>query len=76
MNAKDIRNLYELDDLNLRIELARKNKSMAWLAREIGVTRQYIWALVKSKSISRVNDFARVLGVDPKILYTPKTDIF
>ena len=58
----------KLNTLNLRIELAKINKSHAWLAGKLGFSRQYLSQLVKAENPRRVHQIADVLGVDPKDL--------
>ena len=57
-----------LDTRKLRIELAKIDHNYAWLAKEIGYTRQYITYLVKNKSIQHVDKIADALGLAPKDL--------
>jgi hypothetical protein len=58
----------ELDTYRLRVELAKINRSRQWLAEKIGYTRQYVYYLVKNKSIKHVEKMANALGLDPKDL--------
>jgi hypothetical protein len=52
-----------LDTQKLRIELAKINKSHAWLAKQIGFSRQYMGWIVKTKSVVRIDDMAEVLNM-------------
>ena len=58
----------KLNTQKIRIELAIINKSQAWLAKQMGYTRQYINFLMKRKSVLRVNEMATILGIDPNDL--------
>ena len=58
----------KLNTLQLRIELAKIDKSRAWLARQMGFTRQYLTQLVQSKSLKYVGEMAYILDIDPKDL--------
>jgi len=58
----------KLNTLQLRIELAKIDKSRAWLARQMGFTRQYLTQLVQSKSLKYVGEIAYILDIDPKDL--------
>jgi DNA-binding Xre family transcriptional regulator len=61
-------NIYELNTLKLRVELAKIEKNQTWLADQIGVSRQYVAQLIKNKRLSRVEDFARVLKIEVRDL--------
>jgi len=54
----------KLNTLQLRIELAKIDKSRAWLARQMGFTRQYLTQLVQSKSVKYVGEIAYILDID------------
>ena len=54
----------KLNTLQLRIELAKIDKSRAWLARQMGFTRQYLTQLVQSKSLKYVGEIAYILDID------------
>ena len=58
----------QLDAQKLRIELAKINKSHAWLAYQLGFSRQYLGQLVKAESGRCIDDMAKVLKVNPKSL--------
>ena len=60
--------VYELNVTRLRVELAKIDKNYSWLAEQMGVTRQYIHSEIKKRSVSRVEDFAKILGVDEEDL--------
>lgn len=62
----------ELDHIRLKVELAKREKNLTWLADQMGVSRQYIWAEVKRRSITRVPDFARILRIRQRDLYQAK----
>ena len=54
----------KLNTLQLRIELAKIDKSRTWLARQMGFTRQYLTQLVQSKSLKYVGEIAYILDID------------
>ena len=49
-------------------ELAQRKKSSAWLARQIGCTRQSLYESIMSGSIKRAGQIGEVFGVTPKLL--------
>jgi len=53
----------KLDTQKLRIELAKINKSHAWMARKLGFSRQYLSQLVKAENAKHVYRMASVLGI-------------
>lgn len=57
-----------LDTQKLRVELAKINKSHAWLARELGFSKQYMGWIVKTKSVVRIDDMAETLNMKRKDL--------
>jgi hypothetical protein len=52
-----------LDRQKLRIELAKINKSHAWLAKKLGFSRQYMGWLTKTQSVKCVDEMAEVLNM-------------
>ncbi len=57
-----------LDKQKLRMELARINKSHAWLARQLGFSRQYLNFLIKKESTKNIEDIAQILDVTKQAL--------
>jgi hypothetical protein len=54
----------KLDTQKLRIELARINKSHAWLAGKLGFSRQYMRQLVKTENARCVYRIASILEIN------------
>ena len=57
-----------LNTLQLRIELAKIDKSRAWLARQLGFSRQYLTQLVQAESTKYVGEIAYILDIDKEDL--------
>jgi len=57
-----------LDKQKLRMELARINKSHAWLARRLGFSKQYLSELIKKESTKHVEDIAEILDTTKRSL--------
>ena len=57
-----------LDKQKLRMELARINKSHAWLARKLGFSKQYLSFLIKKESLKNIEDIAEILDVTKRSL--------
>lgn len=58
----------KLDRKRILDELAKRKKSSAWLAREIGCTRQSLHENIMRGSIKRVGQIGEALGITPKLL--------
>jgi hypothetical protein len=52
-----------LDTQKLRIELAKIDRSHAWLARKLGFSRQYMGWLTKTESVKYVDEMAEALNM-------------
>jgi len=58
----------KLDPKKLRIQLAIINKSHAWLARQLGFSRQYLGQLVKAENPRCATRMAKILKIRKKDL--------
>jgi len=60
----------QLNDLQIRMELARLNRNQAWLAEQIGVSRQYLNWMVRNRKVNRrrIRQIASVFGCPEKYL--------
>ena len=56
--------MQKLNTLKLRVRLAELDKPKAWLAREIGISRQYMHHIIKCKKVNHIQKIASVLGID------------
>ncbi|MFW5908030.1 MAG: helix-turn-helix transcriptional regulator [Desulfosalsimonas sp.] len=51
-------------------ELSQRGKSQAWLAKQMGVSRQRLYHILKHRPITQADCIAKVLGYEPKDLIT------
>ena len=55
---------------SIRVGIARLNKNKAWLAKELGVSKQYVSAIcsgVDVPSTDRIQELARLFNVDVSV---------
>ena len=70
MNEK-YKEMFELDDIRVDIELAKLRKSRSWLAEQLGMTRQRYGYYHNSRSIKYVDEISDIFGVKVYDLLTP-----
>ena len=61
----------ELNRKKIVMELDRLGKNQAWLAREMGVTRQWIFQIINNSNgatLKTIDKIGQALGIDPKDL--------
>ena len=58
----------ELNTQKIEDELKRIGKSHSWLAKKMGIARQYVSYIFKTKPITQAERIAEVFGIDPKDL--------
>ncbi len=58
----------ELNVEKIKVELKRIGKNQSWLAKEMGVARQYLSYIFKHKPITQAERIAKALNLDPKDL--------
>ena len=54
-----------LDTNKIKNELAKEKRSMAWLAGEIGVSRQLLYYALDKRSVTWAGKIGAVLKIDP-----------
>ena len=59
-----MKKLDTLDKQKLRVELAKIDRSHAWLARQLGFSRQYMNWITKTQSVKCVDRMAEVLNLE------------
>ena len=58
----------ELNTQKVENELKRIGKSHSWLAKKMGIARQYVSYIFKTKPITQAERIAKALNLDPKDL--------
>jgi len=74
MDDKYNSKIFELNLIKVRVELARLNKNQAWLAAQVGETRQRFNYYFLIKSLKHVDQIAKVLGINTQELISAKID--
>jgi len=64
--------IYELDCLRVRVELAKLNKSQAWLARQCNTSKQNFNIHFKKRGLRFAGQIAKILNVPLKDILSAK----
>jgi hypothetical protein len=72
MDTKKYKNTFELNVLKVRYELFKIDKSKAWLAGQIGVSRQNFHYCLRRKGLQHVETIAGVFKINVNDLLSAK----
>jgi hypothetical protein len=63
-----VKNNFKLDTVKIQNLLKALEKNKSWLAKEIGMGRQWVQYDMKTGCLSRAHLYAKVFNMDPKDL--------